>query len=101
MIKVIVSKENNKIKKVVMSGHANYDEYGKDIVCASASSIVITTINSIIEINKNWINYALDEKLILELNEHNEILDKLVDNMLNMLQELANDYQKNISIKEE
>ena len=44
MIKVEI--ENNKIE---IKGHANYDDYGKDIVCASVSSIVITTINAIID----------------------------------------------------
>ena len=46
MIKVL--KKGSIIK---ISGHANYDEKGKDIVCASVSSIVITTINAIIEID--------------------------------------------------
>ena len=40
MIKVI--KENNMI---MISGHANHNEYGKDIVCASVSSIIYTTLN--------------------------------------------------------
>ena len=46
MIKVDLTKEN----VITISGHANYDDKGKDIVCASVSSIVITTINAIIEI---------------------------------------------------
>ena len=30
-----------------LSGHAGYDDLGKDIVCAAVSSIVINTVNSI------------------------------------------------------
>ena len=30
-----------------MSGHAEYDDPGKDIVCAAVSALVINTINSI------------------------------------------------------
>ena len=60
MIKVIV--ENNKIE---ISGHANFDDYGKDIVCASVSSIVITTINACIEIDEDSIYYEDNEKLII------------------------------------
>ena len=52
MIKVEI--ENNKIE---IKGHANYDDYGKDIVCASVSSIVITTINAIIEFDPESIYY--------------------------------------------
>ena len=42
MIKVKVEENNNYISKVTIKGHANYDELGKDIVCAAVSSIVIT-----------------------------------------------------------
>ena len=84
-----------------MSGHANYDDYGKDIVCAAASSIVITTINAILEIDKTWIDYSLNEELTVTVRKDNNILNKLIDNMVNMLKELENDYQENIKIKEE
>ena len=30
-----------------VSGHAEYDDSGKDIVCAAVSALVITTLNSI------------------------------------------------------
>ena len=101
MIKVLVKKEKNKIKEVTMGGHANYDDYGKDIVCAAASSIVITTINAILEIDKTWIDYSLNEELTVTVRKDNNILNKLIDNMVNMLKELENDYQENIKIKEE
>ena len=51
MIKVV--KENNYIK---LSGHAKSDLYGNDIVCASVSSIVYTTVNGILNIDKEAIN---------------------------------------------
>ena len=38
--------------KFVVSGHAGYDESGKDIVCASVSSAVQMAINGITEIVK-------------------------------------------------
>ena len=50
MIKINVRKD-----LVTISGHANYDEYGKDIVCASVSSIVYTTVNGILNIEKDSI----------------------------------------------
>ena len=45
MIKVEVSKNMISIK-----GHANFGDYGSDIVCASVSSTVLTTINAIMSI---------------------------------------------------
>ena len=44
--------------KVIIKGHANYADYGKDIVCASVSSIVITTVNGILEIDREAITYV-------------------------------------------
>ncbi len=94
MIKVIV--ENNKIE---VSGHALYDEYGKDIVCASVSSIVITTINACIDIDEASIEYEdKDNKIKLEIKNDNEVIRKLINNMVFMLESLEGDYPKNIKI---
>ena len=48
MIKVTVY-QNTDGKKIGFSsvGHAGYDEYGHDIVCAGVSALVINCINSI------------------------------------------------------
>ncbi|HPE14453.1 MAG TPA: ribosomal-processing cysteine protease Prp [Bacilli bacterium] len=100
MIKVIVKKDNY-INKVVIEGHAAYADFGKDIVCAATSSIIITTINAILSIDDKAIKYQLDKKFIIEILYDNEIISKLMDNMLNMLQELSDNYPKNINIKEE
>ena len=54
---MITIKRNN--NKIVISGHALYDEYGKDIVCSSVSSIVTTTVNGIISINPDAIYYEI------------------------------------------
>ena len=52
MIHVKVEKEHAKYKKIAISGHAMYDDYGKDIVCSAASSIVTTTVNGILALDK-------------------------------------------------
>jgi len=101
MIKVNVLVDKN-IKEINIIGHANYSEYGKDIVCSATSSIVITTVNGIISFDENYITYEeLPNKFIIKINEHNNITDKLITNMLNLLQELEKDYPKYIKIKEE
>ena len=94
MIKVII--EGNKIE---VSGHANYDDYGKDIVCASVSSIVITTINGIIDINDEAILYEEEkDKIKIEIKKEDKVTKKLIDNMVFMLESLEKDYPKNIKI---
>ena len=49
-------------KDFVCSGHAGFDEYGKDIVCASVSVLVINTINSLEELAREKIVVDSDEK---------------------------------------
>ena len=91
-------------KKSVISikGHALYDDYGKDIVCSGISSIVTTSVNAILTFNKNYIKYTIkDDLFTIEVNEHNEIVDNLLNNMINMLEEVEKDYPKNIKIRKE
>ena len=62
MIKIKFDKD-----KISIKGHSGYDVIGKDIVCASVSSIVITSINAIIRIDEKAISYKQDEGFI-EIN---------------------------------
>ncbi len=43
-------------------GHAGYDEYGHDIVCAAASILVINTINSIEKFTSDEFEVSSDEE---------------------------------------
>ena len=62
MISVKTEKENGFYKKIAILGHAMYDDYGKDIVCSAASSIVTTTINGILLIDKEALTYQVTKK---------------------------------------
>ena len=94
MIKITVSKDD-----ITILGHAMYDDYGKDIVCAAASSTVITSVESIAAISLNAVDIIKsDDKLIIKINLHDEITDKLINTMINLLSELEKKYPKNIKI---
>ena len=93
MIKVV--KENNYIK---LSGHAKSDLYGNDIVCASLSSIVYTTVNGILNIDKEAIKFIDEKDFEIIINKDDFITKTLIDNMLKLLEEIAIKYPKNIKI---
>ena len=95
MIKVI--KQDNII---TISGHANSAEYGKDIVCASVSSIVYTTINALKKIKEDSIEVEDNSKMMIKLLVEDEITNKLIDNMMELLRSIEEDYPKNLSVKE-
>lgn len=102
MIKVVTKYKNNNICSVTIKGHANYDDYGKDIVCASVSGIVITTINGIVEIDESAIFYQdLDNKVIIDVLKDNEIVIKLINNMVDLLKQLEIQYKDCIKVNKE
>jgi len=84
---------------ITIKGHAGYDDKGKDIVCASVSSIVITTINAIVEINPEAIDYSdLDNEIIIRKIKEDDIVNKLLNNMILLLESLEKDYKEYIKI---
>lgn len=100
MIKVRITKDQDIYIKVVITGHAKYDDYGKDIVCSAASSIVTTTINGILSLNKDSLSYENSEKgLFITINSSDETTQTLVDNMINLLKELEENYPTNVNVK--
>lgn len=65
MIKVKIFKNDlGHIKRYNISGHANYNSHGEDIVCSAVSVLSYTALNALIELsglNKNEIIYTIDE----------------------------------------
>ena len=98
MIKVSVLKENRKYKKITILGHAMYDDYGKDIVCSACSSIVITTVNACLKIDKDSIKHSEGKEVVITINKHSEVIDTLINNMIELLTELSKQYENNIKI---
>ena len=94
MIKIDIKKD-----RITISGHSGYSVSGSDIVCASVSSIVTTSVNAILRIDNNAIKYKKEDGFIdIEIISHNKTVDLLIENMLDLLKEVANQYEKNIKI---
>ena len=96
MIKVI--KKGNHID---IKGHALFDKYGKDIVCAAVSSIVITTVNGILSIDSDSIK-CTDSSGFVSIDVLKDVkeVNLLISNMMDLLKELENQYKKNIKVEE-
>lgn len=94
MIKVTINSN-----KVSITGHALYDDYGKDIVCASVSSIVITTVNAILRIDAKAIDYNDKNGVIINILKHDDVVKNLIDNLIDLLEKLEKQYPKYIEIR--
>lgn len=99
MIKVKVTSEHGSLKSISILGHAMYDDYGKDIVCAAVSSTVITTVNGIMNLDSSLIDFKNNEGgLVIQVLKKNKTSDILLKNMLSLLEELETQYTENIKI---
>ena len=95
MIKVVYNKD---FKNLKITGHVGYADKGKDIVCASASSIILSSINLAIEFNSE-VKYTDDlNKIEIINNTNDENVQKVFSNMILSLEELEKQYPDNIKI---
>ena len=100
MIKVNIIKEKSKYKKITILGHAMYDDYGKDIVCSACSSIVTTTVNGILALDKGSLDYMVSKKgMSINIKNSDETTQILINNMVSLLKELAGNYPDNVEVK--
>ena len=83
-------------RSFLCSGHAGYDDYGKDIVCASVSVLVINTINSLEELVQEKIVVDADEETgIIRCQFQAPLQEKskvLVDSLVLGLSQIAGQY---------
>jgi len=94
MIKIDIKND-----QITIKGHSGYSVSGSDIVCASVSSIAITSINAILRIDEKAISYKKeDEFLEINILKHTNVVDSLINNMIDLLSELELQYKKNINI---
>jgi uncharacterized protein YsxB (DUF464 family) len=107
MIKVTIHRTEAGIQSFKMTGHADFAEHGKDLVCAGTSAVVFGSINAIetlcnvqanIEIGRNggFLTYALPD---LD-NDTFQKAQLLLEGMIVSLKTIEMDYGKYIRIKE-
>ena len=94
--------KSGEYKGFTCKGHAEFDNYGKDIVCASISVLVINTINSLEEIVHEQIIVDSDEergmitcKFEMPLQETSKVLvDSLVLGLTQIVKQYGEKYCK-------
>lgn len=94
MIKIFFKENGN----VEVLGHANYDEYGKDIVCSAVSSIVQFVANILSREKKATVTKS-NGKLKIIMKKEDEFTTKLIDYMKEAIKSLENDYPDHIKLE--
>ncbi len=99
MIEITVKKNQTGIYNgLCVKGHAGFDEYGKDIVCAAVSVLVINTLNSIetftkdvFELNTDEVSGLIEFEMVSKQSKETRLL---LDSLLLGLQGIESDYGK-------
>lgn len=102
-----LSQEHAQIQSFVVEGHAQYDEPGKDLVCAAVSAITVGTVNSIEKLTGVLPISEMERGLLdvtlpggnAPLNETGKQVQLLLESMLVMLQTIEETYGDYITIE--
>ena len=87
---------------VIIKGHANFNDYGKDIVCAAVSSILTASVNDMHIVNPSALEYLDDGKVVtIRIIKNDELEFKLLNNLQELLINLSEDYPENIKVERE
>lgn len=95
---IVIKKEGNLI---TIEGHAEFSD-SLDIVCASVSSIMYTTVNALLKLNPSSIDYKDDKKVVsIKILSDDTVTKVLINNMLSLYLELSSKYPNNIKVESE
>lgn len=102
IVNVTIDK-TKKIKRVLVSGHSNYDVLGRDIVCASVSVAMYMSANLISKVlNSKEFNFQENKKnttMDLLIKKDNEFVDIIMENLIYTLKSISDDYADYLQIK--
>ncbi len=95
MIQISIIRHNNEYSCIKAFGHAEYDDYGKDVVCAAVSVLIINTANSLEKFTDDLILAQTHEdgttEILLGSNLSKEAV-LLIDSLILGLESIRNQY---------
>ena len=97
MIKAVYEVKDDLFHSIEVSGHALSDEYGKDLICASVSSIMFGFMNALDALNEQVEIKQLTNKIKVVNNSDSKVIQnyfELVIIQLKTIEESYNDFIK-------
>ncbi|MBQ9936814.1 MAG: ribosomal-processing cysteine protease Prp [Oscillospiraceae bacterium] len=99
MINARFFEKDKKIVSFSISGHAGFEDYGKDIVCAGVTSAVMTVINGITECAKVPCDVkVLENEIICKVLEKDKTAECMLSSLKLQLEILSEQYDGTINI---
>ena len=99
MTTIIIGKDRNgAYREITCLGHAGYADFGKDIVCAAVSVLVINTINALEELaGEHFVTTVREEEGYIQCRFESPLQEKsvfLLDAMVYGLNNIRKEYGK-------
>lgn len=99
MIKCTIKKEKN-IKKITITGHADFAEYGQDIVCSAVSMLSFAIGNKVMLLGYESA-VSITENKFEFINPGNDAdVNLLFETLAEGLEMVENEYSNHIKIRE-
>ena len=99
MIKVVYQVEQDKYVSLVVSGHANAGEYGKDLVCASVSSIMFGFMNALDVLDEDVEIKQLTNKISIINHSSSEMIQDYFELVMMQLKTIEESYRDFIKVE--
>ena len=103
MTNAVFNYKNDQFVSFKITGHANYSEYGTDIVCAAITTATFTTLGLLQKVLSEK-SYKYTEKdadiefSILEQND-SELVKQIIQNFIEVLDNIKKQYPKHLKLK--
>ncbi len=96
MIKVVITKRDDLITELDLSGHAEFREHPFDTVCAGVSCIIFGLMNALDKVNDIKV---LENHINIKLTSTNQIEQNYLNLVYIQLKTIEYKYKKYINIK--
>ncbi len=94
MIRIRFREKNGNIMSIETTGHANSDEYGKDLICAGVSTTLLSAINALDELYGECCSFDVyqngdDNRVFVEVKKSSIDLQIVMRFILKQLEMIA------------
>ena len=103
MTNAVFNYKNDQFVSFQIKGHANYSEYGTDIVCAGITTATFTTLGLLQKVlnEKDYQYTEKDANIDFQLLEQNdsELVKQIIQNFYEVLENIEKQYPKHLKLK--
>ena len=99
MIKVTYEVKDDSYYSLDSKGHAEFADKGKDLVCASVSSILFGLMNALDELNENIEIEQLENHIKIVNHSKSEVVDNYIELVIIQLKTIEESYGDFIKVE--